>query len=227
MSFTSCSSEEMKMEKNTDEEYSKTPIYKSEISVVRCDLCAASFTDIDSITNHLDSHIDIKAMLVPNEDFSQLLVHKTVHYTEGTFYCNVCCIMTQYGGGKCNCNPKQVCRQTSYKCDVCDAMFSKSSDLKQHEKNHSGAKPYKCDLYDARFSTSSTLKSHQVVHSVEKPYNCDLCAARFSKSFALKTHKRIHSGEKPYKCDICIARFTQSSGLQFHKISHSFSSKLP
>ena len=98
MPFTHCSYKEMKMEKDTNnDKYDHKPrtCHKLEMSRVRCDLCAASFADIDSITNHLDSHIDIKSLLVPYE--KQLT-------------CDICDKSLQ-----CNCQPGQVCGEPSYK----------------------------------------------------------------------------------------------------------------
>ncbi|KFP63093.1 Wilms tumor protein, partial [Cariama cristata] len=57
-----------------------------------------------------------------------------------------------------------------------------------------GEKPYQCDFKDCerRFSRSDQLKRHQRRHTGVKPFQCKTCQRKFSRSDHLKTHTRTH-----------------------------------
>ncbi|KAL5020692.1 hypothetical protein ScPMuIL_002224, partial [Solemya velum] len=113
-----------------------------------------------------------------------------------------------------------------FKCDLCEAAFSRKSKLKVYKRVHTGEKPYKCSLCESAFSRKDTLKNHIRVHTGEKPfkgepYECDLCESAFSDKTSLGTHKRVHTREKPYTCDLCEAAFSIKGNLTRHKRVHT------
>ncbi|KAL6480840.1 hypothetical protein MHYP_G00118730 [Metynnis hypsauchen] len=90
-----------------------------------------------------------------------------------------------------------------------------------------GEKPYQCDFTDCgrRFSRSDQLKRHQRRHTGVKPFQCETCQRKFSRSDHLKTHTRTHTGktsEKPFNCrwPNCQKKFARSDELVRHHNMH-------
>lgn len=67
-----------------------------------------------------------------------------------------------------------------------------------------------------RFSSTSNLKTHQRLHSGERPYQCKLCPARFTQFIHLKLHKRLHTGERSHRCPCCPCAYLHYCSLQVH-----------
>jgi len=112
-------------------------------------------------------------------------------------------------------------RERSFACDVCDRKFTKSYNLKNHLRVHTGERPFTCSVCDKRFINGSNLKTHLRVHSGERPYRCSVCNKTFSESTHLKTHMRTHTHERPFGCEVCGKSFAQSQQLKTHAQIHS------
>ncbi|XP_065190009.1 zinc finger protein 626-like [Sycon ciliatum] len=112
---------------------------------------------------------------------------------------------------------KRSTSKTLHKCRKCPRQSKTASDLRRHDRVHTGERPFKCDVCSKHFSRSCTLKVHKRIHTGEKPFACKVCQASFTKSSALSTHERVHTGIRPYKCETCEASFKQSSDLRRHE----------
>ncbi|XP_066469265.1 zinc finger protein 420-like [Tiliqua scincoides] len=107
------------------------------------------------------------------------------------------------------------------KCPQSAKIFSSKSELRTHQKTHTGEKSNKCLECGKNFSTNSSLTLHQRTHTGEKPYKCLECGKSFSQSTGLTLHQRTHTGEKPYHCLECGKRFRYSSDLILHQRTHT------
>ncbi|XP_045588069.2 zinc finger protein 25 isoform X1 [Procambarus clarkii] len=129
------------------------------------------------------------------------------------------------GSGFSSRNDSYDIRQNSsgklYKCEQCDSVFNQKSNLKRHQKLHSGYKPFICKECGLSFYEQVSLKKHSRTHTGEKPYKCEVCNTSFAHNGHLKTHKRIHSGEKPFACQECGLSFSQAGNLKVHIRVHT------
>ncbi|XP_065190004.1 zinc finger protein 32-like [Sycon ciliatum] len=115
---------------------------------------------------------------------------------------------------------RSMCK-TLHKCRECPRQFKKASNLRRHERVHTGERPFKCDVCSKSFSQSGNLLMHKRIHTGEKPFICKVCKASFTRSSALRVHERMHTGERPYKCDTCDAAFRSTSNLHVHERIHT------
>ena len=86
---------------------------------------------------------------------------------------------------------------------------------------HEGNKTSKCDICDYICSKKSNLNQHiAAVHGVKKPFKCDICDYTCSRKSNLKRHvATVHEVKKPYKCEICDYSCSQKSHMNRHVAS--------
>ncbi|XP_039321713.1 zinc finger and SCAN domain-containing protein 5B [Saimiri boliviensis] len=106
-------------------------------------------------------------------------------------------------------------------CAVCSKEFKYFSQLKLHNRSHTGERPFECHECGKRFLQASDLRVHQRIHTGEKPYTCDVCNKQFAHESTLQGHRRMHTGEKPFKCKFCSKVFSHKGNLNVHLRTHS------
>ena len=112
-------------------------------------------------------------------------------------------------------------KKRPFQCTICEKCFQTLSNLKNHERIHTGEVPFECMTCKKRFNQTHSLKTHERIHTGEVPFECNTCTKRFNRVSNLKTHQRIHTGEVPFECMTCKKRFNKKSSLKIHEMIHT------
>lgn len=108
-----------------------------------------------------------------------------------------------------------------YRCEICDAKFTKVQSLKRHVKIHQADQKKKvCPFCGKGFIRADDLTRHIRIHTGERPYACDLCPKRYKQTSELKEHMLTHNKQKTFICSICGKALQTRNGHYVHMRTH-------
>ena len=89
-------------------------------------------------------------------------------------------------------------KEKAYTCPQCLKTFSRSDNLRKHQRIHGGFKSYSCPYCDKKFCQSTLRKVHLITHTLGNPFRCLYCPIVFKLFHNLSTHlQESHAQESP------------------------------
>ncbi|KAE8577951.1 hypothetical protein XENTR_v10023211 [Xenopus tropicalis] len=215
-----------------------------------CSDCGKCFTHRSDLNRHRKTHNGDKPFPCPDcgKRFAQrsdLKRHYRTHNGEKPFSCPECgkCFsqrsllnkhLTTHGEdafplefGKCFNHlsdfgqQKTDAAEKQFSCSECDKCFKHYSDLKKHQRVHTGEKPFSCAECGRSFTQRANLNKHNRIHTGEKPFSCSECGKSFIQRAQLIQHQRSHNGARPFSCSDCRRSFKYYADLKKHQRIHT------
>lgn len=101
-----------------------------------------------------------------------------------------------------------------FKCDQCEASFTRNAHLKLHKQSKHEGRRYSCEKCESVFVRPEKLKLHIKNKHEGITYPCDHCEHAAPSPQGLKYH--INNKHR-YQCEACILAYQTTGELKYHR----------
>lgn len=168
---------------------------------LKCKFCFESFTVKEKYDKHLLEHQNEPARICDTcgrsfTGIKNFEKHTCINKTKRIFHCSVCSkgFPAELGRKYHQINVHGI-GEPSDICTVCGKGFANPGDLRNHEINHSDARPFQCPECPLAFKRANHLKSHKLTnHTADLPKaKCLMCPSQLKNTEVLRMHyRKVH-----------------------------------
>lgn len=105
-------------------------------------------------------------------------------------------------------------------CPICQAMFTRYNQLRDHVKQHSPTDRFKCHVCARVYASRESLYKHKKISHIVKKVQCAICNKIVRNKTVLRQHLHSHNHMK-IPCSICGIMHSKTSMWKHKKMSHA------